>query len=446
MELENAIQSPVLMKEVNQKIEIYNGEYTLELDDIKIVLFGHISLNWLPEPRIEYQGKVVNDSKLFKDSSLMTTARKAKVILRTPNGYKCKVMINKVNFTYDYSISGVVLESIEKQLDGKMNRLYFSVVNFVNNFGYGIKHEKTIYSGRMYFEYNDFKITFDKLPNYEEKYEALNETGGYIITHAGVIENTKGKSFDYKEVESLLETLSWLLSFASGRQVGICSIHGYNEENLVLEKYETPIIAKWKNNTNWFPKISNDNGLETIYPILVEKLNDDLWGKVLKRVFTWYFDSMNSTYIENKIVAVQIALEMLAWTFIVEENEIIDKDVFDKLRASDKLRLMLYEFSIPREIPDIEEFNIFKSSYKDGAHLFTDFRNRIVHSKKVKQKDDEIPSLTKYYILQLGRQYLELSILRILGYQGKYHNLLSKKEWLAETLEYVPWQSTNSAN
>ncbi|HDV8360058.1 TPA: hypothetical protein RKT18_001049 [Bacillus cereus] len=444
MEQSNVIQSPVGMEKVNQDIEIYSGKYTLELGNKKVILEGHISLKWLPQLRIEYEGKVVSGREIIDRSLVMSDTRKNKVRLSTPNGYKSMVMINKINYGTDCTIAGVCLNSLER-LNGVMDSLYFSVVNFIDNFGDAIKHERMTYSGRMYFEYGDFKITVDKQPNYKKIYEELDETGGYIITHVGVIENIKGENFTFEQVEVLLEALFWLLSFASGRQVGICSLNGYNEEDLVLEKYQTPIIGKWTNNQNWFPRISNDNHLRAIYPILVEKLSDDLWGEVLKRVFTWYFDSMGSTYIENKIVAVQIALEMLAWTFIVEENEIIERNIFDnKLRASDKLRLMLYEFSIPREIPDITSFDTVKSSYRDGAHLFTDFRNEIVHPKKAKQKGNEMSSITKYYALQLGRKYLELGILRILNYQGKYQNLLSEKEHLLEIVEYVPWASNKS--
>ncbi|MBU8729142.1 hypothetical protein KM915_03610 [Cytobacillus oceanisediminis] len=434
----DAVINPVFsMEEVNQPIKIYNGDFTLEIEDDKFTLHGDISLKWLPEPKISFTGKIISGDEYFESSKV----RKSKIKITTPNGYKGFVMINQINHMYDYKVTGVVLDSIQRLNEG-MNSLYFSVVNFVDNLGDGIVQEKRHYLGRLNFKYGDYIITFDKLPNYSEYYDALNDTGGYIITHVGVLKNSNGEFFRIEEVENLLECLSWLLSFASGRQVAICSLHGFdNNDELVFERYQTPIISKWKNIQNWFPR-NKGNALESIYPMLVKKMNDDLWATVLKRVFTWYFDSNNSTYIENKIVAVQIALEMLAWTFIVEENEIIDSKIFDsKLRASDKLRLLLYELSIPKELPDIEDFKMLKSSYKDGAHLFTDFRNDIVHSKKTNKKEEKIPKLTKHFILQLGKQYLELSVLRILSYKGEYHNLLSKKDWIGETVEHVPWNN-----
>jgi hypothetical protein len=437
---DKAIQPPFEILGVNQQIEIYQGEYTLDIEGKELKVFGTIALKWLPEMKLEHSGQITNDYfQWFDEHQLFSQARKSKVLLKTPNGFNGEVLINKVSYGNEQNISGVVLTSLDK-FCGKMDKLCFTVANFVDNFGQGIEYEKLRYSGRLYFEYEDFKITFDKLPDFREKYEVLNHIGGFAITHIGVLENVKGETFLYNDIENLLDSLTWLLSFACGRQVGICSIHGLSKQALVFESYQAPIIAKWKEHINWFPRTRYNDGLIKIFPTIVEKLNDNLWGGVLKRVFSWYFDSMDSTYIENKIVAVQIALEILAWTFIVEENEIMDGSVFDKLRASDKLRLMLYELSIPREIEGIAYLSDFKS-YKDGSHLFTDIRNEIVHPKKGKQSKEKASSSSKHWVLMLGRQYLELSILRILDYKGKYYNLLSKKEWLPETLEDVPWYS-----
>lgn len=439
MEFENVLKSSFEMNKINQEIIIYDGEYILEFSDCKIEVTGKIIMKWLPTFRIEHQGRIISDGNVFIGETLINKSYKEKVLLKTKNGYICNVNINKVDFTYNHFLSGSVVNEIER-VNGRMDCLNFSVVNFLDNLGYGIASEKTIYSGRIIFEHQDFKIIFDKLADYKEKYEELNSSGGYVVTHVGRIENIKGNDFDFKEVENYLESLTWLLSFASGRQVGICANHGFNKRKLILEKYQTPIIAKWKRNRNWFPRQNYFDSLETIFPLLVEKLDDELWGKVLKNLFTWYFESLSSTYVENKIVAVQIALEMLAWTYLVEEHEIINGNTFEKNRASDNFRLLFEEFSISKEIPNIEDLRKYRISHDDGAHLLTDFRNSIVHPKKV-NKHENMPSLSRYQILQLGIKYLELSILKILNYQGQYHNLLSEKDRLSETLEHVPWYS-----
>ncbi|MFD5854204.1 hypothetical protein ACFWGC_29270 [Cytobacillus pseudoceanisediminis] len=60
---EKAILSSISMEGVNQQIEIYTGEYTLDIDGNKVVLEGNILMKWLPDARIEYKGKVVEGYK-----------------------------------------------------------------------------------------------------------------------------------------------------------------------------------------------------------------------------------------------------------------------------------------------------------------------------------------------------------------------------------------------
>ncbi|WP_338651443.1 hypothetical protein [Lysinibacillus sp. Y5S-8] len=52
-----------------------------------------------------------------------------------------------------------------------------------------------------------------------------------------------------------------------------------------------------------FPVRELQTGLPKIFPIFVDRINDELWEKVLKNIISWYFDAMSSKYLETKIVA-----------------------------------------------------------------------------------------------------------------------------------------------
>lgn len=424
----------IKMSEVNEKIPIYSGKMTIENEeDCKIKLDGEIFLEWLPQPRISFVGesddKESSNLKQFEEGIILTTSHGSQYIASLTNIISGTRTKNK--------IAGLITNELKREAQ-QIDNLYFSVVNFVNFHGDSIKQNKFLYRGRMTFEYGTYIITLDKLPNYESNYEELKKNGGFIITHVGSIEHRNGNSFNYEDVSGLLTSFTYLLSFARGSHVGICSIHGYLEKELKLSKYQTPLINSWKEQQNWFPRISSDRILEDLYPALIEKMRDPLWEKVLKRAFTWYFDSHTSTYTETKIISVQVALEMLAWTFLVEEKEIIKENDYKKLRASDKIRELLSELSIPTEIPDTSRFNSLNELYDDGAHLLTDVRNKIIHPKKVTNQEEKLYQYM-YLVSNLGRKYLELSILKILGYEGVYQNLLSESQWIGENLEQVPW-------
>lgn len=435
MSEKDAIIPIIKMSEVNEKISIYSGEMTIENEEgCKIKLVGEISLDWVPQPCISFVGE-----SLDKDASNLNLLEE-EVTLTTSYGSQYIVLLTNIisGSKTKNKIAGFVIKELDREPQ-QINSLYFSVVNFVNFHGDSIKQNGFLYRGRMTFEYGNYIITFDKLPNYESNYKELKQNGGFIITHVGSINHRDGNSFEYEEIRDLLTGLTYLLSFARGSHVGICSIHGYLEKELKLSKYQTPLINSWKEQQNWFPRISSDRILEDLYPALIDKMRDPLWEKVLKQVFTWYFDSHTSTYTETKIISVQVALEMLAWTFLVEENEIIEEAYYvNKLRASDKIRRLLDELSIPRESLDISRFNSLNEDYDDGAHLLTDVRNKIIHPKRVTIQEDELHQ-SMYLVSNLGRKYLELCILKILGYEGVYQNLLNGSQWIGENLEQVPW-------
>ncbi len=433
-------ESLIAMNRVNQEVVIFDGIYTVgKSSDIFAEVIGKVTMKWMPEPNLFFEGKITENfsciDKLFKTNK--------PVEINLPTGYKGKGYVLSFKFGTKYYISGDISEGLVFGKDTLMvNSLSFSIVNFIDNLGGAIQTENHTYMGRYIINYKDFKIIIDKKSNYKEIYENLKETEGYCITHECKIQSIDGKEFCIRDVNYLMDALVWLLSFLCGRQIGICYFEGRFNEDTVFVNYQTPIIHNWRNISNWFNKKEIQFGLNEIFSKLVEKLNDELWGRVLKNVFAWYFDSMSQAYIETKIVSIQIALENVAWTYIVEKEEIMDRQAFDKLRASDKLRLMLYEFKIERQIPQIEEFNIFNNKYKDGAHLFTELRNDIVHPKKNTQ-DIDIEVL--YNALHLGIYYLELSILKLLGYKGRYNNFF-KNGNLNQRLEFVPWSNEDEFN
>ncbi|MED3799830.1 hypothetical protein P4604_20930 [Lysinibacillus capsici] len=433
-------ESLVVMNRANQEVVIFDGIYTIEISsDVFAEIIGKITMKWMPKPTLFFEGEITENFSCI--DKLIKTNKPIEIIL--PTGYKGKGYVLSFKFGTKYYISGDISEGLIFGKDTSIiSSLNFSIVNFIDNFGGAIQTENHTYTGRYIINYKEFKIIIDKKNNYKEIYESLKESGGYCITHECKIQSMDGKEFYLRDVNYLVDALVWLLSFLCGRQIGISYFEGKSNGDTVFVNYQTSIIHNWRNISNWFIKNESQFGLNEIFSKLVEKLNDELWGRVLRNVFTWYFDGMSQAYIETKIVSIQIALENVAWTYIVEKEEILDRQAFDKLRASDKLRLMLYEFKIDRRIPQIEEFNTFNNKYKDGAHLFTELRNDIVHPKKNTQ---DIDGIVLYNTLHLGIYYLELSILKLLDYKGRYINFFNNAN-LNQRLEYVPWSNEDEFN
>jgi hypothetical protein len=73
-----------------------------------------------------------------------------------------------------------------------------------------------------------------------------------------------------------------------------------------------------------------------------------------------------------------------------------------------------------------------------GPELVFDIRNRVVHPPK-RLTDPEWPTSDELFEgWQLATWYLELAILRVLGYSGEYATRLQLGGWEGQT-EPVPW-------
>jgi hypothetical protein len=66
---------------------------------------------------------------------------------------------------------------------------------------------------------------------------------------------------------------------------------------------------------------------------------------------------------------------------------------------------------------------------KDAPKIFTEIRNAIVHSNEDKRKKLTTYSLNvRFEALTIGVWYIELIMLYLLKYKGKYENRCSSKE------------------
>ena len=76
-----------------------------------------------------------------------------------------------------------------------------------------------------------------------------------------------------------------------------------------------------------------------------------------------------------------------------------------------------------------------EKNWADGPQAFVDVRNRLVHPEKgEKPKSPEV----LFEVLQLGKWYLELTLLRAFEFSGAYAKRL-KIPHVAGDAEAVPW-------
>ena len=97
------------------------------------------------------------------------------------------------------------------------------------------------------------------------------------------------------------------------------------------------------------------------------------------------------------------------------------------------------------EIPSTyDHLKVIANKFKtvDAPDIFVRIRNSIVHSQETKRKElANIPDEVKNEALQLSIWYIELSLLYILKFEGKYSDRSTVSSALPVPDEnYVPWK------
>ena len=166
------------------------------------------------------------------------------------------------------------------------------------------------------------------------------------------------------------------------------------------------------------------------------------------RALYWYIRANNSAGvgIDAGIILATTALELLA-KFVKQKNELKVEITGDKKHPSlgDKIRAAALHLEIPTLIEDniCPQFWAIKNDgqWSDIPEAIAKYRNDLVHPKaRIKSQNQHALTIEMW---RLSVWYLELFMLRLIGYQDVYSNRLTAK-WLGE-VEHVPWAGSKSS-
>lgn len=425
-----------LIEEKLSNATIYKGEFSLEAGKTILKVDGEIFYSLSSKPKIICKGQIIDRENYFpfdmiEQWNLLIDRRlvgKVQTVSLEVKSKKGKT---------EQFIEGIFQYEVYFQENVKVEEIFFSVVNFINNDGQAILHEEYLYRGRIEVEFQGYLLTLDKRPNSKEVFDRLKRSNGFEVTHVGKIQRIDKQQVMLQEIEGLLDKIVWILSFAAGREVGINHIFYYSKDEINITHYRTPRIDTWKKNNNWFPEKSA-RSLECVLTRFLNLMESKYWERQIRLLLSSYFDGLGPSYVEHKIIIIQTALETLSYAYLVEEARKLSENEFKRygFLASKKIKRLLTEFNINYSIKDIADLRELSSDFKDGPHLFTSIRNQIAHPRKNPKNlnPDEL-----YYVWRIGIVYLELSMLAIAGYDEEYKNLLLEPGFEAEMTRQVPW-------
>lgn len=436
MEIPQALDSRFLAYKINEPIPLKKDKGVLHISGKVVEIDTIVKLRWFPRPSIYFKGEIISESENWRECFNDISNRSCKLILS--NKFEGEAHLHGITMGKERFIEGTI-ESLSSPMSAEVNMVDFSVVNFLNASGDVVGTETTRYRGRLSFLYKGWQITIDKRSDFLKgslkPFTQLKNQGGYLITHVGEIKRSNGETFEPNQINPIINSLRWLLSFAAGRHVGINLLEGKLDGERNWIDYQIPNIAPWKSNLTWFTK-QNPGVLSDLFPSIMTQFEDEYFSKIYRESLSWYMECFSNGILENKIVACQTTLEMLSWSYLVIMKKRLSKTKYKKHNASDNIRILLKEFDIEVEyifISDLKGLN-----YDDGVHLLTAARNNIVHPEKT----DIFTIHQQYMILQIGIRYIELILLKLLNFEGYYLNRLKRPLWEGD-YELVPWSKDN---
>lgn len=277
---------------------------------------------------------------------------------------------------------------------------------------------------------------------------SLEERGGWRITHVGEIVRGDGAAYSSDELENVLLMLHQCLSFATGRWAGLALPVGYDENNVrVFEQWGLPLASDgaWSGTSSCFDDRNGDM-LADLIPGFWRLWSQPLWRKPIGEAIYWYLGASDRRVgigVDTGLILAQAALELLAWNYCVRDRALVSEAAFAprKLSAADRLRLLVSSLGIPKQLPtDSPALHARRGKpWIDGLEAITEVRNLLVHP----HENRSLPDNSYYEAWRLSMWYIDLVILRLCAYNGRYANRLKPNRWAGE-VDPVPWATSNA--
>lgn len=433
-----------------------NAPISLGQEKIKIIDQGkshetlaRVTLRLLPKPQlvIECELSTTLTNKDRADSITLlnyNTDLRVRAIWWKPQFLE---RVTKLTFT-------PILEpfTVVKQEGQRLQSVTFDVLNFPSFIGgqditedYTDDHGRSGWRrrGHVNLEADGWRIEITAVPDLKEIVEALKGQGGYAITHKGNLKRSGGETFSIEDAENAMNRLRQFLSFARGVHCAPILPVGFNSDGEpVWKQWGSYAVESWGGTLSWFDT-HHAEGLAEVFPGFWKCLNGgDQRANAARIALDWYLRSnRNDGNQAGGLIMSQTALERLADSHGSNGS------------AAKCIRKLVETYSIPSELPDCLDTlkkvlwavrenaaaNGGKDKILDGPEALVAVRNDLVHPKPYLT---DIYSLKEYEAWNLAQWYLELVLLNMCSFKGKYGNRLLEGRWTGQ-IEPVPWAPTS---
>lgn len=260
----------------------------------------------------------------------------------------------------------------------------------------------------------------------------------------------KDGEVDLVDVERLSRNLFLLLSFIANREVGAGAVAGLDQAGAVVWSYWIPPrMSSHRAPIRWCPEFLVPEALPILGSGLSGFQTDEAMAEIIDRVIGYSLAANDNALLDVKVPIVCSGLELLSWAVLQRERIMRTGDERHKLGPGGMLGLFLDWAGIPvavsAEMEELEQRR--EQRCQDGSagpEVLFNVRNGLVHPPR-RLDDPEWPQPEEQFqAWQLATWYLELGILKTLGYNGEHWSRLRLGRSTYD-LEPVPWSEARTS-
>ena len=444
-EIPLGIDPHIIQKGLNEPIEFYQGKLILNKDNISFQVDGKIQLIWLPFASLKFELEGTEELQYNEFNQLHCGDKIDLIIL----GQENNILEGQITHTSSV-IRGEIIDTKtdeNKQSERQASYAKFFIPNFRYIIGTLIRYERqeSVFRGnnRLSLSAKGWNITMDSLSNIDQLEKELINSSGFAITHYGILEKKDGSLFDYQESKQIFDALKWYLSFVSGSSISPYALVGFNaDHNEVWKGWKSSCMFPYQNNISWVSKFDRQT-FEEPFKGFADLYFDPEWSDSLQQMIYIYVEANHvAINVESKIILLQSALELLAYEILVEKNRVLSPQGFERLPSGESIRLLFGWLKIPLDIS--AHLEVLHKTAKEQNWLapdaITQIRNSIVHPTRKNRIKLNNHYQEAYQVRHLCRWSLELCILKLCNYNGKYTNRLKRTQYSGD-VDPVPWSS-----
>ncbi len=346
---ETPIEPPYPLGDGGEPVLLYEGDATLSGAGGDTSGHAVIRLNWLPSTRVRVEVVGV-DVRPTTPADAATSIR-----LHDEDSAVLAVHLTRVSIGTNSRVEGVCRPTtLEGGKLGKTDRVTFVLPNWPQVPGEMLTDGAgNAWMGSMTLQGGGWRCRLDARQNLQSITQRLQAEGGSAATHVGEFRRSDGKPFSLARAHQFERAVRYFLAFARGFWTPPLLATGFRDDVRVWREWSGSSVDPWRFNRTWFDW-HEPEPLISAFPGFMSRWDDTRWRESLELAISWLVEANPSDPAESSVVLGQVALELLGWMILVEDEKVVTPKAWDsgRDRAERHIASLLDHLQIDRAIPE----------------------------------------------------------------------------------------------